>query len=61
MAEFVSSPNLPLRAGEALLGEKYAGILEKPLADLGISVIKVPGNPCVDERLSGHGDLSLRR
>ena len=41
------------------MGEKYAGILEKPLADLGISVIKVPDNPCVDERLSGHGDLSV--
>ena len=59
MAEFVASPNLPLQAGLVLFGEKYADILEKPLGDWEIRAIKVPCNPCVDRRLSGHGDLSV--
>lgn len=59
MAEFVSSPNLPSRSDTVILGGKYSVILEKPLNKLGIDVIKVPDNPCVDERLSGHADLSV--
>ena len=59
MAEFVKAPNLPVRAKELLIGNKYSIILEKPLESLGISIIKVPDNPCVDKRLSGHADLSV--
>ena len=59
MAEFVSLPNLPLRAGEVIIGEKYFDILENPLKKLGIDAIKVPDNPYIDERLSGHADLSV--
>ena len=59
MAEFVSLPNLPLRAGEVIIGEKYFDILENPLKKLGIDAAKVPDNPCVDKRLSGHADLSV--
>lgn len=59
MVEFVASPNLPSRAHEVILGEKYCDILEKPLKVRGIDVIKVPDNPCVDKRLSGHADLSV--
>ena len=36
MAEFVSLPNLPLRAGEVIIGEKYFDILANPLKKLGI-------------------------
>ena len=59
MADFVALPNLPLRVHEVILGEKYFDILENPLKNLGISIIKVPNNPCVDDRLSGHADLSV--
>lgn len=59
MAEFVASPNLPRRAAEVLLGEKYFDILNNPLKEWGIYAIKVPDNPCVDERLSGHADLAV--
>lgn len=59
MAEFVASPNLPRRAAEVLLGEKYFDILYNPLKERGIDAIKVPDNPCVDERLSGHADLAV--
>ena len=33
--------------------------MENPLKKLGISIIKVPDNLYVDERLSGHADLSV--
>ena len=42
-----------------LIGEKYADRLEKPLERLGFEPLYVPDNPDVDERLSGHVDLSV--
>ena len=55
---FVEKPNLPNRASTVLIGEKYAGILIKPLENQGVSTVIVPNNPNVDPRLSGHVDLS---
>ena len=59
MSRFVERPNLPGMAEAVLIGEKYAEILEKSLEKQGITVIKVPNNPDIDPRLSGHADLSL--
>lgn len=59
MTEFVRKANLPINAAELLVGEKYADILEIPLKALGIGMLKVPDNPHVDTRLSGHADLSV--
>ena len=59
MIEFVSKPNLPRSAAGVLLGEKYLNLLEEPLITLGVTVYPIPDNPFVDERLSGHADLSV--
>lgn len=52
-------PNLPEEAGRVIIGEKYSEILDIPVKNLGISPLYVPNNPYVDERLSGHADLSV--
>lgn len=59
MNGFVIKSNLPHRVDKLIIGEKYAGKLEKSLKLCGISPIFVPENPFVDERLSGHADLSV--
>lgn len=59
MSIFVEKPNLPHNANEVILGEKYAEILDFSLKNLGIEPIYVPDNSYVDERLSGHSDLSV--
>lgn len=59
MTELVIKPNLPHRAKHILIGEKYADLLSVPLESMGISPIFVPNSPYVDERLSGHADLSV--
>ena len=42
-----------------IIGEKYLPLLQKPLDSLGIDVLAVPDNRCVDIRLSSHADLSV--
>lgn len=42
-----------------IIGEKYSDILSIPLNKLGFEVELLPDNPNVDEKLSGHADLSL--
>lgn len=59
MNEYVKIPNLPDKTSAVILGEKYSDLLEIPLKKWGIDTIKVPDNPCVDKRLSGHADLSV--
>lgn len=59
MKPFVCSPNLPNEAGLVIIGERYGALLKNPLARLGIDVLLMPDNPCVDIRLSGHADLSV--
>lgn len=59
MDNFVSSPNLPKKAGLILIGEKYFHPLKNKLEALGVDVLSVPANPMVDPRLSSHADLSL--
>lgn len=59
MSHFVVSPNLPCNAGAVMVGEKYVELLRPPLERIGIDVLPVPDNPYVDERLSGHADLSV--
>ena len=56
--KFVESPNLPENAEIVLIGEKYCKILGDKLKNIGLSPIFVPDNPCVDDRVSGHADLS---
>ena len=56
---FVLGPNFPCAAAYVLLGEQAAVILREPLKALGITCLSVPNNPDVDERLSGHADLSI--
>ena len=59
MADFVLHANLPKRAEYVIIGAKYAHLLEEPLKMCGIVPLFVPDNPNVDERLSGHADLSV--
>lgn len=59
MADFVLHANLPKRAEHVIIGAKYARLLEEPLKLRGITPLFVPDNPNVDERLSGHADLSV--
>jgi len=51
--------NLPERTDTVLLGEKYLNILDEPLRKLGISILMIPSNPCVDFRISSHADISV--
>ena len=59
MADFVLRANLPKRAEHVIIGAKYVHLLEEPLKTRGITPLFVPDNPNVDERLSGHADLSV--
>lgn len=59
MIKYVAEPNLPIQVSELVLGRKYADILEKSLKSFEIGIIKIPDNPFVDKRLSGHADLSV--
>ena len=51
--------NLPVNACTVALGEKYESRLDSALRERGLSPLYVPDNPYVDERLSGHADLSV--
>lgn len=55
----VKYSNLPRKAELVIIGEKYSDILNEPLKKLGVTPIFVPDNPYVDNRLSGHADLSV--
>ncbi len=59
MGSFVTKPNLPENADIVLLGEKYRRMLDSSLREKGLRPIYVPDNPFVDDRLSGHADLSV--
>ena len=59
MIRIIAKPHLP--EGEVrcvIIGEKYRNYLEIPLIMHNINVICAENNPYVDERLSGHIDLS---
>lgn len=57
--KFVEKANLPRDAKIVLIGEKYSPKIKIPLENRGIKVLEVPDNPFVDERVSGHADLSV--
>ena len=59
MMRFVETPNLPVCASTVIIGEKYCNILQNGVGKLGINIISMPDNPYVDDRLSGHADLSV--
>ena len=59
MSRFVEKANLPEQAELVLLGRRYAPLLDDPLRSLGLSPLYIPDNPWVDQRLSGHADLSV--
>lgn len=59
MSKFTLKSNLPTDCAEIAIGEKYSGILDNSLKSLGITPLYVPDNPFVDDRLSGHADLSV--
>ena len=42
-----------------LIGEKYRDKLEPKLCAIGAPILWLPNNPNVDQRLSGHADLSV--
>lgn len=56
---FVETPNLPVCASTVIIGEKYCNILQNGIKSLGINALFMPDNPYVDDRLSGHADLSV--
>ena len=57
--KYVEKPHFPQNARTILVGKKYYTKLVKAFECLGIQLISVPDNPFVDERLSGHADLSV--
>ncbi len=59
MSKAVEKANLPVNCDKIVIGEKYADILDNSLKSLNILPIYVPNNLSVDERLSGHADLSV--
>ena len=59
MMRFVETPNLPVCASTVIIGEKYCNILQNGIKSLGINAVFMPDNPYVDDRLSGHADLSV--
>lgn len=59
MMRFVETPNLPVCASTVIIGEKYCNILQNGVGKLGINILSMPDNPYVDDRLSGHADLSV--
>ncbi len=59
MKMLTEKANLPIDCSSLIIGERYSGILDLPLKSLNISPVYVPNNPFVDERLSGHADLSV--
>ena len=59
MMKFVENPNLPVCADIVIIGEKYCKILQSGIKSLGINALFMPDNPYVDDRLSGHADLSV--
>ena len=59
MMRFVETPNLPVYASTVIIGEKYCNILQNGIKSLGINALFMPDNPYVDDRLSGHADLSV--
>lgn len=42
-----------------IIGEKYSDLLKEPLIKHGFMPLFLPDNPDIDERLSGHADLSV--
>lgn len=58
MMKFVENPNLPVCTDIVIIGEKYCNILQNGVGKLGINILSMPDNPYVDDRLSGHADLS---
>ena len=59
MMRFVETPNLPVCASTVIIGEKYCNILQNGIKSPGINALFMPDNPYVDDRLSGHADLSV--
>ena len=59
MKRLVASPNLPSDCSAVIYGQKYAGILQKPLKLSNIESVLLPDNPFIDPRLAGHADLSV--
>lgn len=60
MERIIKKPHLP--EGEVrclIIGEKYRIILENALNRHNISIISAENNPFIDERISGHVDLSV--
>lgn len=59
MSKFVEQANLPQAVDQLIIGEKYRDKLDEALRSLGIDPICCPSNPFIDERLTGHCDLSV--
>lgn len=59
MNKFVEYANLPHDVRQLVIGEKYRKLLDKSLKTLDIEPVYCPSNPYIDERLSGHADLSV--
>lgn len=59
MFKLIETPHLPMsKVRHIILGEKYRNLLENALFAYNLEPIWLKSNPNVDERLSGHADLS---
>lgn len=59
MFKLVETPHLPKsKVQHIIIGEKYRNLLENALFTHNLESIWLKSNPYVDERLSGHADLS---
>ena len=59
MSKFVENANLPRKVEKLIVGKAYREFLDESLRSLEIEPIYCPSNPDIDERLSGHCDLSV--
>ena len=59
MYKLIETPHLPKsKVRHIILGEKYRNVLESALFTHDLEPVWLKSNPHVDERLSGHADLS---
>ncbi len=60
MIRIINKPHLPQgQVRQVIIGNKYRNLLENALFEHNIEVFWLDDNPCVDERLRGHADLSV--
>lgn len=59
MYRHILNSGLPDMDKHIIIGARYSRLLDSGIRSLGLEPVYMPSNPLVDERLSGHADLSV--